>query len=289
MRLSCVSILLLVRMVAAEGEGEPSRCLVYNHMPKSGGTSIKGMLYSSARKAGKDPPGLCIKSDVINSELCMNAARNAEVIVGYTETLRPTLTESGRKCQWFIMLRHPIERLISLFFYCNNPDTQGRRSSRHCGLDESEEPMSSRLIDFAKTEWGNQAANQMLFHYSANKPSFQRVFSSVENSLQTPHDWELLKEAEDLLRTYTAVGIAEHWDISMELFDATLDSRVEKWTSTPHKNASKASKSTKTELLEWAMTSPEIAHILAADILFYSYALSTFKIQTAKILGTEWT
>lgn len=268
----------------------PGTCLVFNHLPKSGGSTIKSALRRAAVLAGKETPALCIERNFGKEDRCMHAVYHAEVIVGYSELIRAPLEQAQRECQWFTMLRHPIDRLISLFFYCNNPDTDGKRDTRHCGLDPSAEPMQDRLVDFAKTVWGNNAVHHMLMTSSKERPRSEgNKFSDIVNSLQTPHDWELLRKIQDLLNTYDAIGIAEHWTLSMQLFDKTLKSDVKKWVDAPHKNASKASQDVKTKLLEWAMSSPDIHYILAADLLFYDYGLALFRMQTAKALGTVWT
>lgn len=40
---------------------------------------------------------------------------------------RNLLAEDGRQCSYFTMMRHPVDRLISAFFYCpQDHDVQGR-------------------------------------------------------------------------------------------------------------------------------------------------------------------
>lgn len=90
-----------------------------------------------------------------------------------------------------------------------------------------------------------------------------------------------------ILGTYTAVGILEHWDLSMQLFNARVKSPVRDWQNIVKSNAGTLS-GLREEISRWAHTSPEIHRTLATDMLLYDYAMSVFKLQTAKYLGVIW-
>ncbi|CAB1106377.1 unnamed protein product [Ectocarpus sp. CCAP 1310/34] len=92
---------------------------------------------------------------------------------------------------------------------------------------------------------------------------------------------------QDILAGYTAVGIVEYWDLSMQLFNARVRSPVREWNSTLHINAGKPS-GLRAEVLQWAHDSPAIHRQLGTDMLLYSFALSIFKDQTTETLGTNW-
>lgn len=68
------------------------------------------------------------------------------------------------------------------------------------------------------------------------------------------------------MKSYTAVGIAEHWELSMALFDARVKSPVRMWNPTLVSNSGSKSERKHT-VLEWAYLSPEIHSIVAADLL----------------------
>lgn len=91
----------------------------------------------------------------------------------------------------------------------------------------------------------------------------------------------------EMLLKYAAVGIYEKWDMSMQLFNATIKSSVRSWDSSLLLNAGITTPE-RDEVLRWAYLSPEINIALAADILLYDYALSVFKKQTSAVLGVEW-
>lgn len=90
-----------------------------------------------------------------------------------------------------------------------------------------------------------------------------------------------------MLSSYNAVGIFEEWDISMQLFNATVKSSVRDWGTTENLNAGVQLEG-RAELLEWAYLSPEINMALAADMMLYDFALSLFRHQTNEVLGIEW-
>lgn len=90
-----------------------------------------------------------------------------------------------------------------------------------------------------------------------------------------------------MLSNYTAVGIFEEWELSMQLFDATVKSSVRRWDARVSLNHG-VDHVGRESLLQWAYTSPEINVALAADILLYEFAWDVFKRQTSTVLGTVW-
>lgn len=90
-----------------------------------------------------------------------------------------------------------------------------------------------------------------------------------------------------IIGSYQAIGILEHWELSMQLFDAKVRSPVSDWQIIQISNSGKKSE-LRDAVHKWAHMSPEIHSILATDMLLYDYAFSVFKIQTAETLGTVW-
>lgn len=86
---------------------------------------------------------------------------------------------------------------------------------------------------------------------------------------------------------YTAIGIMEYWDLSMQLFDAKVKSPVRTWELQKHANPGIVSP-LRDEVYRWAHGNPEIHEMVETDMLIYSYALSLFKVQTNETLGTPW-
>lgn len=91
----------------------------------------------------------------------------------------------------------------------------------------------------------------------------------------------------DTLLSYAAVGIFEEWELSMQLFDATVSSPVQEWDSGEAVNNGPQT-GEREMLLRWAHSSPEIRQAVGGDLLLYDLALSIFKRQTAAALGTVW-
>ena len=81
---------------------------------------------SPCRGIRRSVPGLCVTGPGLE-ESCLEAANGTHpIITGYTELLRGVMEEKGRECDFFTVLRHPIDRLVSAFFYCPEHDPQNR-------------------------------------------------------------------------------------------------------------------------------------------------------------------
>lgn len=83
------------------------------------------------------------------------------------------------------------------------------------------------------------------------------------------------------------MGIFEEWELSMQLFDATVSSPVQEWDSGEAVNPGPRS-GEREMLLRWAHSSPEIRQAVGGDLMLYDLALSIFKRQTATELGVVW-
>lgn len=70
------------------------------------------------------------------------------------------------------------------------------------------------------------------------------------------------------MTTYKAVGIFEEWELSMQLFNATVKSSVRDWDGNTSLNHGVADFG-REALLQWAYVSPDIHVELATDILLY--------------------
>lgn len=78
----------------------------------------------------------------------------------------------------------------------------------------------------------------------------------------------------------------EHWDLSMQLFDAKVKSPVRSWKANRHTNEGHMS-SLRDQVHKWAHANPEIHTIVATDMLLYGYASSLFWIQANETLGRQ--
>ncbi|CAN0193658.1 unnamed protein product [Ascophyllum nodosum] len=273
----------------------PTYCTVYHHLVKSGGTSIKDQLRRESVVNKLPRPGLCTSDGRTSGQMCLDALHNSTIIMGYGEEMRNALNATGRRCEFFTMMRHPIDRLVSAFMYCpTDHDVQTNRPRKWCGnAEDQEEPIEARLIEFAENMFTNMAY-QTLYRSIICDPDF--VLCPSENArdksywpcrLDSPESWDVLKQTQRILSTYTAVGIMEEWNLSMALFNAKVKSPVANWDSKIVRNPGLQSKG-RQELLEWAFMSPRVHSILSADILLYHFAVAIFKRQAEETLGVDW-
>ncbi|CBJ29219.1 hypothetical protein Esi_0138_0056 [Ectocarpus siliculosus] len=114
-------------------------------------------------------------------------------------------------------MRHPIDRLLSAFFYCPADGDVQDRPTKWCGYANDPQPVTDRLVEFAEYGWKNKAFRQMTFGLYCPPNAF-------------------CEQAEGILATYTAVGILEYWDLSMQLFNARVTSPVWDWEDMEHSN-----------------------------------------------------
>eukprot|EP00752_Nemacystus_decipiens_P011552 g10258.t1 len=148
---------------------------------------------------------------------------------------------------------------------------------------------------YARTEPGDPPTYCTVFHHMVKSAgsTMKNVLgdAALEDGVPAPgpkHDVQI-RPSKGILSTYAAVGIVEHFNLSMELFNARVKSPVRDWTlhNIPV-NAGRAS-GLKEDVLEWAKSSPEILRVVEADMLLYNYSMDIFKRQTAESLGTVWT
>ncbi|CAN0135821.1 unnamed protein product [Scytosiphon promiscuus] len=273
----------------------PAYCTVYTHLVKSGGTSLKDQLQRESVRQGMPKPGLCTSDGRTTADMCLAALHGSTIIMGYGEELRNSLYDEGRQCEYFTMMRHPVDRALSAFYYCpKDHDVQSKRPAKWCGNAEGlTKPITERFVEFVGHMFRN-SAYQSLYrsmicypNFALCKPEHQRESASRPTSLDTKEGMEVLEKVEDILLSYNAVGIFEHWELSMQLFDARVKSPVEHWDADVSKNPGEQSME-REALKQWAHNSPEVHNLLSADMHIYSYAMSLFKEQTSSSLGTVW-
>ncbi|CAB1120652.1 unnamed protein product [Ectocarpus sp. CCAP 1310/34] len=268
----------------------PEYCTVFHHMVKSGGSTIIHNLIKSSGSAGDPRPGLCVAGGGEKTNSCKEAFNSSAVIMGYAEAMRQDVPlEAVRKdCEYFTLLRHPVDRLVSAFFYCPKEHDVQSRPPKWCGYADHPLPATDRLLDYAQQYWKNMAYKQMAFGmYCPHGLICEATEVRTAPGLDEPHGLDVLQKVEDILSRYTAVGIMEHWDLSMQLFNARVRSPVREWNITQHSNAGLPSE-LRDEVLQWAHDSPVVHRLIATDMLLYSFALSIFKRQTTEALGTNW-
>eukprot|EP00904_Undaria_pinnatifida_P009827 jgi/Undpi1/5975/HiC_scaffold_2.g01249.m1 len=245
-------------------------------------TGRDGTLVAPEEKSGQ--PEYC--TVYIHMGSCGRSLSTSSVIASaFGELLRIPLMELGRECDYFTMVRHPIDRLVSAFFYCPTDHDLGRSPSKWCGGTQEESTAKPLLMEYAKTHWQNMALNQMVL--STLCPQRFAAFCSENQKIgRAPGDMTS-PQGLDAIEAAQAVGIFEHFELSMELFDATVVSPVRQWDAGTQSNPGKQS-DVRQRLLDWAHLNTELRRYLAPDLMIYDLAVAVFKQQTAAALGTEW-
>ncbi|CAN0222420.1 unnamed protein product [Ectocarpus sp. 12 AP-2014] len=258
-------------------------------MVKSAGSTVKSLLHRATRKEGLPRPAVCINGHG-RTKACLEAVNTSAIITGYAELIRRVypLEVERRECEYFTMLRHPIDRLVSAFFYCPTDHDVQLRPRKWCGHEEHPVPATERLLDFAQESWQNKAFKQMTFGLYCPPDTFcEEAEVDSPQMLDEPGVLDILQQVQDILAGYTAVGIMEHWDLSMQLFNARVRSPVREWNMFKQRNPGVMS-GLRDEVLQWAHESPAIHRVIRTDMLLYSFGLSIFKQQTTASLGTNW-
>eukprot|EP00904_Undaria_pinnatifida_P012570 jgi/Undpi1/8443/HiC_scaffold_25.g10911.m1 len=277
-------------------------------MNKSGGTTVKRLLRPSLDKNG-------IKYGLFDNAQWKKGVdylrndyleRGTQLTWGgYTEALRPI---AMRKCKWFTVFRHPVERLVSAFFYCKNASHDAL-----CGTPALN-AADTDLLTFAK-HWGNFGVRQFALAYvqpeavltsplaqtEPNHPAWyllKRYMDGPRNPLGTKVTDSamrpLLEPIERLLsEKYTAVGILEQWDTTMELFNGVLEFPNFNWTEAFDSQGSQninegEAHRVEEEAMNKALTDVKIKHHLWLDLILYEHAVAVHEVQLAQYRRTKW-
>eukprot|EP00904_Undaria_pinnatifida_P007399 jgi/Undpi1/378/HiC_scaffold_1.g00374.m1 len=167
----------------------PTRATIaFHHFPKSGGTSVKNRLIEDSKLEHSRMPGLITGVVRTTAERRLDIINNSSVIMGYVEMLRLPLEDAGRKCDFFTMVRHPIDRLVSAFYFCPaDKAIPDNRPEKWCGdADNQKETLHARLVEFSRERWGNTAFRLMMHSFVCDprfelcRPELMLMKDSVE-------------------------------------------------------------------------------------------------------------
>lgn len=287
-------------------------CWIFTHLQKCGGSTIKKMIrqrWGDRRSIYDSPQWLA--GNAYTKGYAKNLVRDKRwsvVAGGYTEGLRAPVQGS---CKWFTMFRHPVSRLVSAYFYCQELPGDWLCASPVVRAE------TLTLVEFAQ-HWGNFAMRQFVLDLVPADDVIKFVKKGgiegdYENPLKLP-GWYLLKkylenlgddsgksEAEvmsgmlhptrDLLSfNFSAVGILENFNTTLDLFDAALEMPNMNWRSAFESagvmNVDKAFISEKGKALQSAWIDSDIKEYISLDLLLYEHALDVFKAQV-KLYGLK--
>lgn len=242
--------------------GNTGDCWIFNHLEKSGGSTIRIIIHPPDGRPGN---GMTLfysvdwkQGEHFTSKLVPLLGNEVKVVSGgCVETLRrfPDVVE---KCKFLTMFRHPVARMVSAYFYCKR-----RGSDPLCGSSF----VDANRVDL--TTWAKHWGNYALRQFSVDLIPAEDVMEYIHSIAGTGNDfhgllgkhvpgWVLLKlylqnlgrrssnesnpdenrtaeEYEEAalspmlervmenLEQYTAVGILEEFNASLSLFDSTLN------------------------------------------------------------------
>lgn len=101
------------------------RCWMFQHMVKSGGSTVRQMMTDWAKKRHVGHGGFSDKQWIQGADYAREFLKRKDRYLTwgeYTESLRQY--GGGTNCTWFTMFRHPVPRLVSAYFYCQ-PGARG--------------------------------------------------------------------------------------------------------------------------------------------------------------------
>lgn len=101
-------------------------CWIYTHLQKSGGTTVKNILFDfwGSRSTTYDSYQWKKGQDYTESVAASLASPEGlkAAAGGYPEALRSAAafqeSDGSTPCRWFTVFRHPVSRLVSAYYYC---------------------------------------------------------------------------------------------------------------------------------------------------------------------------
>lgn len=299
-----------VTMLASAKNEVDTRCWIFSHLQKCGGSTVKEMI---VHRWGEDfqifDNNHWKRGDAFSarySEILLSGKRWHVSGGGYTEGLRRHV---GDRCTWFTMFRHPVPRLVSAYFYCKGVPTDAACASERVDAKDVD------LLTFAK-HWGNFALRQFVlsridvddfindslaqgFHqrsdgllqdsgwYMLKKYLKRGIYGSEEEVLPDRALYDMLRPVLELIENnYTAVGLLENFHESLELFNRALGMPALDW----HESFSQYSimkqekefAAQEKKVLASAWTNAEIKQYIALDLVLYDHAVAVFNKQKKK-------
>ncbi len=175
---------------------------IFLHIGKTGGTTLSTTLrwVYGASNCYHIPAGRPEQPDRWFEEICDRKLRNVDLVMGHATY--GAHEQIPGECRYFTMLRHPVRRMVSLYYYIKE------------GWPDSD-VASMSLEGFLKST-----------HRTAHPNDQVRFVSGIEP--ENRPSGALRKAKRNLTETFTAFGLTEYFDKSLLLFRRTLG-----WTRTP--------------------------------------------------------
>lgn len=248
--------------------GKPSRTLIFVHIPKSGGTTLRGViarhyaadatlnLYPEARPPGK-------ASDQVLAEIPGAKKRALQLVYGHIAFgLHTALPENA--CTYLTFLRDPVDRVVSYFHHARRQplDPLHRRiHEENLSLDD----VMDRLPEF---ENGYEFQNRQAFAIAG---------LCLERFQATPPESLLSLAIANLDKHFLLAGIMEQFDQSL-----LLAGREAGWKHLHYRRANVDPRRTKrTELPD--STRRKIERLNEVDLALYELARRRIREQIGEL------
>lgn len=275
------------------------RCYIFTHLAKAGGTTISRILKLWAKTK---PHLYSLRYDTDEWKKGTKYAKRvahemgdfALIYGGYPEALRPHV---GDECKWFTLTRHPVPRVVSAYYYCQkSPKDQ-------CCASMEVDAKKVDLNTFAE-HWSDYGLRQFALTFVLPEPVLQsekakkckdcpgwylfktyleeRTHEELRSGLH-----EFLGPTQELLKSnYTAVGILEQMNSTMQLYNAALQIPGLDWTReldlVGSVNMAPIRSPERARLLKSSWLDENLLKTLELDTLLYEYAVSIHRDQLTK-------
>ena len=272
--------------------------VVFLHYPKSGGSSVKYTLTKIRRQRHislrllQFPDQLRRAYDLFNTTEKFFGRTIFEGIYsfGICEVLH------GRPCAYFTLIRDPIDRMISMYFYC-----QQRRRDCRVGKNVS-------VVEWALKK-GSQLFRQITITPGSNTPLFPEyvgLYRDLSTLAQDPGerimrydlDWTKRRKESDLIKKqrralldycinnmehwFAAIGITEEFDLSLQMFEEVYKLPIHEMYMEPRntgKIKTKKDESLLEKLKDDLLGSPDVMEALHEDMMIYMKGRELFRLQ----------
>ena len=283
--------------------------MVFLHHNKAGGLSIRKCLLEMGEGSG-----INVSSNVFSyrytareHDYWKQAPRTKQHMAlygGYSFGVCDVMRD-GRPCSYFTMIRNPFDRAISAYMYCSKNTSRDQLCT---ALKASEVSVVDWALHHGSFFFRQLVINPSVCNgtyddseYLKNIDEFPHKFSGdivpcwfkhkilLERMFSEEERAQLLQHVLENLENYFAViGLLEHFDESMAMFQHVYHLPFRDECSNVHKNKGrfrKKQKEIETERLiaslkQELLTDPRVNKTLHADILLYSEAQRIFEKQT---------
>ena len=270
--------------------------VVFLHNLKSGGTTMKGILSHIADVENLSQ--ILIRPPPATRKQCTQLSRDKSIskdrlIIDGSGTFGICDVLQVRACSYFTVIRNPIERLISKFFFCQ----QNRSNCR------TEFTQNGTIVEAAKEE-GSPFFQQLLAHSSSCETPFENIdqyidqFRKAGKWVNGPDDKEVTIQRlailnyflDNLVNWFAVIGITEEYDATVKALEAVYKLPFTKYYKQPKNSGTIRSEIEESEMAALRSeleNSPVVQEALYEDMKLYAKAKEIFERQKNSLLRSK--